>query len=649
MADISILSAMFIYLAAAVVMVPLTRQLGMGSVLGYLIAGVIIGPFGLQLSGDVHTIQHFSEFGVVLMMFLIGLELNPKKLWRLRGPILGMGGMQVLLTSILLGVILILMKIDFSQSVVLGMMLSLSSTAIVLQSLTEKGLLKRSSGQNCFSVLLFQDIIVIPMLIIIPLFSMTQTLAAGGADDGWMEHLTSLEHALVVLGAVAAVIFAGHYLVSPFLRMITRSQMREIFIAASLLLVVAIASLMEMVGLSAALGAFLAGVVLAESEYRHELEVTIDPLKGLLLGIFFVSVGAAIDFNLFFENPTLILILVCALMAVKMVILILIGRVFRMPTQDLGLFALALAQSGEFAFVIGNYALQLKVLTVTNYDMMVLVVALSMLVTPALLIIHDQILAPKLSGNAKEEHKPDEILPEGKIIIAGFGRFGQMVGRLLIANNISLTILENDPKQIDVLRRWGHKVFYGDVTRADLLEAAGAKEAKLLIVAVEDMDNVSSVVEQARQKFPNLKIMVRAHDRQHAYELKEKGVHYVIRETFGSAIDMGIACLRELGWGAYRAERAGQIFKNHDEESFNLLADLWGDEKSYGTAMISRRDDLKQILLADRNDISLYQDSSWQTGDDLESSEVKTKEEQQIQKTVDGILSRITAKALGES
>lgn len=524
-----------IYLSAAVIAVPLAKRWGLGSVLGYLLAGIIIGPFLLGLVGEQKDVMHFAEFGVVLMLFLVGLELRPALLWQLKGPILGTGGLQVLLTSAALTGVGYLLGLPWQQGLAIGLILALSSTAIVLQSLQERKLMQSESGRSAFAVLLFQDIAVIPILAILPLLAIAPVASNGNPDlAGW-------QHGLLVVAAIAGIVLGGHYLMRPVFRAIAQSHMREIFVAAALLLVIAIAVLMESVGLSPALGSFLAGVVLADSEYRHELEADIEPFKGLLLGLFFMSVGAGIDFGLFAAHPLLIPSLVIGLMLLKWGVLMVLGLIIRISPSQRWTFALALAQGGEFAFVLFSFAAQNKVLPGDTISLLTLVVALSMALTPLLLILNDRVIQPwfdyRNQADQPEHEQPE--LVEHPVIIAGFGRFGQIVGRLLHGHGIGTTILEQDASQIEMLRKYGYQVFYGDASRLDLLHAAGAHKAKLLVLSINDPATSLEVIEMVKKHFPHLKILARAQDRPHAHEILRHGVDSVHRETLGSAVDLG--------------------------------------------------------------------------------------------------------------
>lgn len=499
----------FIYLGAAVIAVPIAKRLGLGSVLGYLLAGVAIGPFGLRLIGqEGHDVMHFAEFGVVMMLFLVGLELQPRLLWHLRAPIIGLGGLQVAATSIVIGAIA-LPFVPWRSALAIGMILSLSSTAIVLQSLNEKGLAKTSGGQSSFSVLLFQDIAVIPMLAILPLLAFS-THPSDNPNPTWVDGLPAWGHTLVVLGAVGSIIAAGTFIMRPAFRFIARTKLREVFVAASLLLVIGIALLMTKVGLSPALGTFVAGVVLANNEYRHELESDVEPFKGLLLGLFFLAVGASIDFGLVTDHPALILGLVAALIATKFLILAALGRVFRLALDQNLLFALALAQGGEFAFVLFSFTTQHEILPSTVSGPLIAVVALSMAVSPLVMLLNDKLIQPRF-GTKRDDPRPSDLIDHARpVLIAGFGRFGSIVGRLLQANGIQTTVLDNDSDHVDVLRKLGMRVYYGDASRADLLHAAGAHQAQLIIIAIDDPDKVNELVHTVQRHYPKLTIFARA-------------------------------------------------------------------------------------------------------------------------------------------
>jgi monovalent cation:proton antiporter-2 (CPA2) family protein len=590
-----------IYLCAAVLSVPIAKRLGLGSVLGYLLSGILIGPYVLHLVGDQTDVLHVAEFGVIMMLFLIGLELRPNRLWELRRPILGLGGLQVVLSAALVAVLILLFtSLPWNTATAVGLTLALSSTAIVLQSLSERGLLKTQAGNNIFAVLLFQDIAVIPILAILPLLAVPENLIH--ADDlhgSLIGHFPVSIQILLTLTTIAAIVIGGKYLSAPIFRFIAETRLREIFTAYALLIVVAIAGLMQAIGLSPALGSFLAGVVLAESEFRHELEVDIEPFKGLLLGLFFIAVGASIDFQMLIEQPLLIILSATGLIAVKAVLLAILAWVFKMELKQGLLFTLALAQGGEFAFVLVAASRQFQVFDADIANLLIVVVALSMLISPLLIVAYEMFMGRTKQQSVATE-ADDNINETGQVIIAGFGRFGQIIGRLLSAQGYKLTILDHSPSQIDLVRRFGNKVYYGDAARKDLLIAAGAENAQLLVIAVDEPDKTLEIISTAKKHFPHLKILARAIDRRHAYELIRSNVDGFRRETFDSAIHLGVDALMLLGQDSRAAIRAGELFTGHDEESLRLLAGLWGDDKSYGVAVRQRLEDLKQVLTADR-------------------------------------------------
>lgn len=604
----------FVYLLAAVIMVPVSRRLGLGSVLGYLLAGVFIGPAVFNVAGSAEQVMKFAEFGVVMMLFLIGLELRPSLLWRLRIPILGMGGLQVAAVGTAIAGAAISLGVPWKAGVAIGLILAMSSTAIVLQSLGERGQLKQTAGQSCFSVLLFQDIAVIPILAIMPL------LGTGGMHQeeghGLIAHLPAWQRTLATIGAVLALVFAGRFLTRPVFRFVANSRLREIFTELTLVLVIGVTLLMEAVGLSAALGAFVAGLMLADSEYRHQLEADIEPFKGVLLGVFFTSVGARIDFGRIAEQPVLIASLVVGLVSVKMVIQVFLGRAFRHSWSQSVLFGLALAQGGEFCFVLFNFAGSAGVLSPDMVGTLMAVVAISMAFTPLLFVLNDRVLQPHfVKCPTKDERAPDQI-PEqdNPVILAGFGRFGHIVGRLLRANGIRCTVLENDPEQIDLLAQFGHKAYFGDATRAELLHAAGAARAKLFITTLADNEKTLKLVELVKQEFPHLKILARATSRQHAYDLLNAGVEDVFRETLGSALDLGVKAMRDLGFRGVQALRAARIFKDYDEASVRDLAKYQDDDAGYFSRARQHMENLERVLRSDRADLPAGDDRAWEIG-----------------------------------
>lgn len=594
----------FVYLAAAVISVPIARRFGLGSALGYLLAGLLIGPNILGLVGkEGQDIMHFAEYGVVLMLFLVGLELQPSVLWRMRVPIVGLGGLQVLVTTLLIGVFCVWLGYAWQTSLAVGLILSMSSTAIVLQTLDEKGWMKTHAGQSGFSVLLFQDVAVIPMLAVMPFLAIPAfidsekltELVTAEAQSGRPEWLS----AVLILGAVAAIVLAGRYLTRPVFHYIAKTGSREIFIAATLLVIVGVTLSMHAVGLSPALGTFLAGVVMAESEYRHELETSIEPFKGLLLGLFFISVGASIDVTLVLSEPLTIAGLVFGLMTLKFAVLYVLGRIFKLPNADSLMFSFTLAQGGEFAFLLVAFALQSYALSIPLANQIILVVVISMVLTPIAILIFERMIQPRLI-NTCADREPDEIdTHDNPVIIAGYGRFGQIVSRLLEASGYESTLLDHDAGQIELTGRFGHKVFYGDAANGDLLRAAGAGRARLLVIAIDDKKKVVEMIHIARMHFPNLKILARAYDRTHAYELIHAGADYICRETFGSALAMGEEALKLLGLSEARAQRMGASFDKHDTEGMHKLSEVWGDDHEYGMRIRQNLEDLEVVLRAD--------------------------------------------------
>lgn len=616
MSDHGFLFQAFVYLAAAVVAVPIAKRLGLGSVLGYLLAGVAIGPFALGLIGtEGQDIMHFAEFGVVMMLFLVGLELELSKLWAMRGVLLGMGGLQVVITAAVIVPIGLLLGQSWQVSVAAGLILSLSSTAIVLQTLQEKGIMKTVAGERAFAVLLFQDLAVIPMLAILPLLAPPGAAsAAAGEHPAWITTQPGWVQAVATLAAVAAVVASGRFVVRPVFRIIARTQLRELFTAASLLLVIGIALLMQAVGLSAALGTFLAGVVLADSEFRHELVSDVEPFKGLLLGLFFLAVGASIDFALIADNAGTVAGLVLGLVLLKAAVLGALARGFRMGREHGLLFALALAQGGEFCFVLLGYASQQQIIPVTESGVLVATVALSMALTPALLLLYDRVLRPRLIPVAAPVTRAsDEVRHQGTVIIAGFGQFGSTVGRLLRANGVRPVVLDVDSDRVDVLRRIGLEVYFGDASRLDLLHTAGAEEAVALVIAIGDAEKGLEIARTARQHFPHLRILARADDRPMAFDLLELGIEQVYRDTLDTALRVGVDALRAVGVRAHRAHRSAQAFRRYDEQHLRTLA---GEGRQELSTFLSRVRatirDLEDTLQRDfATDDTTLADAAW--------------------------------------
>lgn len=571
----------FVFLFAGVIAVPIASRLGLGSVLGYLIAGILMSPLLARLGVDVESIQHFAEFGVVLMLFIVGLELEPKLLWNMRNRLLGLGGLQVLLTgSIVAGIARVLGQ-PWSVAAAIGMVFALSSTAIVLQTLNERGKLQSDGGQASFSVLLFQDIAVIPMLAVLPLLAMPGLSAVGDAGDhggghGLLDGLSAWQQALATIGAVALVVAAGSYLVRPVFRYIALANLRELFTAVALAIVIGIALLMTAVGLSPALGTFLAGVVLANSEYRHELESNIEPFKGLLLGVFFITVGAGIDFDLLFDQFLPVIGMTLGLMAIKAGVLLLLAKIFDLSGQHQWLFALALAQAGEFGFVLLSFAVANAVLPSALADLLLLVVAVSMLLTPLLFIAYDRLIAPRyLRRQARE---PDTIDRQGTVIIAGAGRFGTIVNRMLVGAGFNTVLLDHHAEQLERMRAFGMKVFFGDATRPELLHAAGIEEATMLVIAIDARDKSTQLVRYMVENHPEVYIVARAINRHHVYELWGAGARDIIRENFDGAVRASRSALEALGLHPYEAELQAREFVRADKRGLRELADLYDPE-----------------------------------------------------------------------
>jgi glutathione-regulated potassium-efflux system ancillary protein KefC len=597
MAEANLLQSAFVYLSAAVVSVPIAKRLGLGSVLGYLIAGALIGPFVLGLVGDSEGVMHAAEFGVVIMLFLIGLELQPSLLWRLRTSILGMGGLQVAFCAAFGLGVGIMFGLSWQVALAVGLTLSLSSTAIVLQSLREKGIANTDAGRGAFSVLLFQDIAIIPMLALFPLLAtlaVTDVAIAGGPLDG----LPTWMRGIAVLAAIGAIVLGGRLLLRPVLRWVASSNLHEIFTATALMLVVGVAVLMQTVGLSPALGAFVAGVVLADSEYRHEIETDIEPFRGLLLGLFFISVGAGIDFGLLMDEPILILGLVALLVVIKAAVMFGVAKLFGNRTGDSALIGLGLAQGGEFAFVLFAFAQGAGVMPASVIAPLTVVVALSMAISP-LLLIAGQAIMTRVDATLTSDRAPEIETGHYDVIIAGYGRFGQIVGRMLSANGFSVSVLDHDADQVEVLRGFGRKVNYGDATRLDLLRIAGAGEAQLLVVAIDDPEKSLELVETARKAFPNLKIVARAFDRRHAYELMTRKIDAFERETFAAGVRLAVKSLRLLGRPAYKSDRAGKIFMRYDEKVLTDMFSHWTDKEAAEYQRLVRdRTALEEQLIA---------------------------------------------------
>lgn len=610
----SFLFSASIYLGAAVLAVPVATRLGLGSVLGYLAAGILIGPVLGLVGTETKELQHFAEFGVVMMLFLIGLELEPRALWDMRHRLIGLGGLQIVLTTLAFMGGAMALGLTWSVALAVGLIFALSSTAIVLQTLSEKGLMRTAGGRSAFSVLLTQDIAVIPILALLPLLALpkTLTLNADGSIDRHLDADHSTGHSslslvadlpgwgvtLVTLGAIAAIILAGVYLARPVFRFIHAAHLREMFTALALLIVVGISFLMMLVGLSPALGAFLAGVVLANSEFRHELETDIEPFKGLLLGLFFITVGAGINFTVLERDPMGIFSLTAGVILIKGFVLYALSRIFKLHGRDRWLFTLGLAQAGEFGFILTAFSVAQNVIPIALSERILLIIALSMLVTPLLFILME--LINKRAGITAQEITQDEIDEAGPVIIAGVGRFGQIVNRLVSSSGFKTVVIDNDMKTIELMRRFGFKGFFGDPTRPDMLRAAGLADARVLVVALDDRDATLKLVVHARKERPDLHIIARAGDRSDVFRLYNAGANDIVREMFDSSLRAGRYVLENIGLSEFEAAEAEKTFYAHDRHAIRELADVWDPNISSGEneAYIARAKSLERDLEA---------------------------------------------------
>lgn len=566
-----------VYLLSALIVVPISKKLGLGSVMGYLIAGILIGPSTFSLVGDQSEVMHFAEFGVVMMLFLVGLELQPRVLWKLRSSIFGLGFLQVGLTVIIIsGLLFLLTEMLWQTCLTLGLMFALSSTAIVLQTLQEKGWIKEPAGEKAFSVLLFQDIAVIPMLAMLPLLALSDLTNEQSDHNSLLSHLPMLWQVGGSIIAISLIVFASRYLINPIFKIIAKMHIRELFTVFALFIVISISLLMSAIGLSPALGTFLAGVVLAESDFRHELEGDIEPFKGLLLGLFFITVGASIDLALLSENAGLIICLVMSMILIKALILGVLASLFELKGKQLALFTLSLAQGGEFAFVLISMGASLAILNTFEQSVATLVVALSMLLAPVILMAFEKWIS---RCPDKVEVPDSDVEPTGNVIVIGYGRFGQVIGRILESQGYSLSILDHSISQIELLKPFGRKVFYGDGERLDLLEAAGAANASLIVISLDDPDKSMNIIELCKKHFPSLPIVARAVDRRHAYRLLRQDISSIRRETLDSSVRLGVEALKLLGVETFKAEHVGEFFISFDEQKLRELSNLWGTEK----------------------------------------------------------------------
>ncbi len=595
----------FIYLAAAVVAVPLAKKLGLGSIIGYLAAGIAIGPWGLGLVTNVQDILHFAEFGVVLMLFLVGLELEPQRLWNLRRPIFGWGSAQVLGCAGLLTGAAMLFGVSWQTALVAGLGLALSSTAIALQTMGERNLLPTSSGQAGFSILLFQDVAAIPILALLPL------LGALAGENEAVAHANRALEAIKIIAVIVGIILGGRLLLRPLLRWIANSGTPEIFTAASLLLVVGIAALMQLVGLSMALGAFLAGVLLAESEYRRELETDIEPFKGLLLGLFFIAVGMSVDFGVLWQAPGLMAAILLGFLGLKLVVIYGLATLMKLPYQERPVFAVLLAQGGEFAFVVFQAAAGARVFSAETASLLIGAVALSMLISPLLLVAVDKLLLPRWANCDTPQLEEISEPQEAPIIIAGFGRYGQIVGRMLLAQGIAATVLEHDADMVETVRAFGYRVFYGDATRLDLLRTAGAASAKILVLSVDDMEQSLKIVDLAREHFPQLQIVARARDVTHWNALRDRGVMRVERELFESSLRSARTVLELLGQPPHEARQAAMRFRQHNLELFEQMYPHRKDRTKLIAVATQGRLQLEEQMAQERAQLAQRRPTGW--------------------------------------
>ena len=607
------LAQALVYLAAAVFCVPIAKKIGMSSVLGYLLSGIIIGPYALGFVGqEGQDIMHVAEFGIVMMLFLIGLELEPAAFWQMRRSIVGFGTAQLAGTTLLLLALFMAMGWSLTMALAVALALSMSSTAIALQTLKEKGLSNTVAGQSSFWVLLFQDIAVIPILAILPLLATTAVLPHESGHHSFIDDQPGWIQTILVIGAVGTIYAVSNYAVVPLLRLVAKTGLREMFTASSLLLVVAVAFLMQQVGLSPALGSFVAGLVLANSEFRHELESDIEPFKGLLLGLFFIGVGASINFPLLAEAPSQIALLVSLIIGIKLLVLLGIGKIFKLKQDQNLMFALGLSQVGEFAFVLLAFSRQLQILDADWTGKLTAITAISMMTTPVLLLINERFIAPYFgTKEAVEEKAADNIEEHHRVIIAGFGHFGSTIGRLLRANGVEATILDNNSDQVELLRKMGFKVYYGDATRVDLLKAAGADEATLFIAAIDSPEINKELVHTLTKHFPGLKILARARNRFDAYELMEMGITNIYRETLYTAVHLAVDALSQLGFRKYSATRQGQKFIEYDERALSKLASSRHDLSEYIMTVRQQIEHQEKLLHDDLMQNFLSEDHSW--------------------------------------
>ncbi|MGI9945793.1 monovalent cation:proton antiporter-2 (CPA2) family protein [Vibrio hyugaensis] len=617
----------FVYLIAAVIAVPLAKRLGLGSVLGYLIAGVVIGPIIGLVGEETTTIQHFAEFGVVMMLFLVGLELEPKMLWAMRNRLMGLGGLQVGGTASLIMAIALYFGQTWTVALAIGLIFALSSTAIVLQTFSEKGLSKTEGGQNAFSVLLFQDIAVIPMLAFIPLLALPELVEqAQSAAQSAAEHHEELSlvaglpgwaYGIVITASIAIVVVGGHFLSRPLFRFVASSGLREIFTATALMLVIGIAALMSLVGLSPALGTFLAGVVLANSEFRHELESNIEPFKGLLLGLFFITVGAGIDFSVLFSDFGLIIGLTLGVMILKAAILFALAFIFRIKGSNRWLFTLSLAQAGEFGFVLLSFSVQNHVIPFELSQTLALVVAISMFLTPGLFILFDKVILPRFESESNERES-DTIEEQGTVIIAGIGRFGQIVNRLLVSNGVQTVVLDHQASQVDNMRQIGTRAYFGDAMRPDMLHTAGIEHAAAIVVAIDNQEASVELVKYVKHTYPKVKVIARAFDRGHSYLLRQAGADIIESETYHSALEMGGHVMKSLGIHPFYVEQQKATYKRVEDRKSDMLYEAWADDSegerydnNFRQLFIHLEEKMAEEMQKDRHDKLSRSERGW--------------------------------------
>ena len=611
MSDNSLAMTSLIFLGAAIIMVPLVRKLGLSSVIGFILGGILIGPFGLKLTGkDSDDIMHATEFGVIMLLFLVGLEFEPKKFWKIRKKIFGMGLSQMLITIAVLFSIFYFAKWKTDQALVTAVCFALSSTAIVLQTLKEKNIFRTDPGEASFSIILFQDMSVIPILALLPILAKR---TEENEHQILLQYLPDWLQPFSIILGVLVIIFLGRYVFVPFLRYVSRSGMNELLTASSLFLVIGVSELMASVGLSPALGAFLAGVMLATSEFRHELESQIDPFKGLLLAVFFVSVGATINFFVIVEDPMFIFTTTVVVLAVKFAVLFWVAKFFGLKTDQNLLVAFALSQIGEFSFVLVNYSTKLYLLNPELNAQLMAITAITMCVTPVLLIINEKFLEPKFLNIQNEAFDNTEPIKQQKIIIVGFGHFGSTVGRLLRVNGIQATILDNDPERVNLLKSNHFKVYFGDATKHGILRSAGAETADLLILCLDDPEKNKFILEYARKKYPQLKIFVRAKNRLDAYDFYNNGVDNIYRETLGTAVDMAVDILKATGMRSYAARRLGKRFMMIDKAMVRKLA----KEQLKDKITFTMKESLEREAELLAEDSQSFDESQWNNNEEI--------------------------------